>query len=111
MKIKEITCRDAIHSIPHFMDHTLTKTELREFMHHIENCPECKEELSIQYLVKQGLEELDDNGPIDLQADLERTLSEAKDSIRKHIRFRNAAIIAELLAMVALIVVLVLSLI
>ncbi len=111
MKIKEITCRDAIRSIPHFMDHTLTKSELREFMNHIENCPECKEELSIQYLVKQGLEERDDNGPIELQADLERTLNEAKDSIRKHIRFRNAAIIAEIAALLALITILILSLI
>ncbi len=109
MKIREITCRDAIHSIPHFMDHTMTQSELRDFMYHVENCPECMEELSIQYLVKQGLEGLDDNGPINLQADLDRTLQETRNRILKHEKIRKVLIFAECISIILLLLIIYLT--
>ncbi len=44
---------------------------MREFMEHIEECGECKEELSIQFLVKEGLSRLEAGSVFDLKNELE----------------------------------------
>ena len=39
-------CKQVEKMIPQFLDDDLTTEELREFMEHIENCTDCKEELT-----------------------------------------------------------------
>ena len=42
-------CKQAEKMIPQFLSDDLTTEELREFMEHIENCTDCKEELTIEF--------------------------------------------------------------
>lgn len=35
-----------------FLDYKLNSRELKDFLDHIEKCRECKEELSIQFLIR-----------------------------------------------------------
>ena len=50
-------CKEAEKEIPSFLNDELDGRDLAEFVDHIEDCPECMEELSIQFLVAEGLEQ------------------------------------------------------
>ena len=60
-------CKQVEKMIPQFLDDDLTTEELREFMEHIENCTDCKEELTIEFLVSEGLVRLENGAVFDLQ--------------------------------------------
>lgn len=66
-----MTCKEAEKLIPIFLDDDLDTDDLREFMEHIDECAECKEELSIQFLVKEGLSRLEAGSVFDLKNELE----------------------------------------
>ena len=66
-----MTCKEAEKLIPVFLEADLDTDDLREFMEHIEECGECKEELSIQFLVKEGLSRLEAGSVFDLKNELE----------------------------------------
>ena len=63
-------CKQVEKMIPQFLDDDLTTEELREFMEHIENCTDCKEELTIEFLVSEGLVRLENGAVFDLQKEL-----------------------------------------
>ena len=82
--------------------------EAEHFLNHIQKCEECKEELSIQYLVKEGTARLEGGGNFDLSKDLDSLIA---DSYRKIKNQRRAALIVyslEFIAMAAVIFILVL---
>ncbi len=66
-----MTCKEAEKLIPVFLEDDLDTDDLREFMEHIDECGECKEELSIQFLVKEGLSRLEAGSVFDLKNELE----------------------------------------
>ncbi len=55
-------CKDEEKMIPVFLQDELDIKVLNQFIEHIDGCPECMEELSIQFLVAEGLERLEDKG-------------------------------------------------
>ena len=63
-------CKQVEKMIPQFLDDDLTTEELREFMEHIENCTDCKEELTIEFLVSEGLVRLENGAVFDLQKEV-----------------------------------------
>ena len=73
-----MTCKDADKHIQQFLDDDLDNRELADFLNHIESCPECKEELTIQFLVKVGMQRLEDGNTFNLNKELEILLSDAK---------------------------------
>ncbi|MCM1136666.1 MAG: zf-HC2 domain-containing protein [Clostridium sp.] len=66
-----MTCKETEKLIPIFLEDDLDTVDLREFLEHIEGCEECKEELSIQFLVKEGLSRLEAGSVFDLKNELE----------------------------------------
>ena len=66
-----MTCKEAEKLIPIFLEDDLDTDDLREFMEHIDECGECKEELSIQFLVKEGLSRLEAGSVFDLKNELD----------------------------------------
>ncbi len=64
--------------IPQFLADDLTTEELREFMEHIENCTDCKEELTIEFLVSEGLVRLENGAVFDLQKELSERIATAE---------------------------------
>ncbi|MDE6891603.1 MAG: zf-HC2 domain-containing protein [Lachnospiraceae bacterium] len=66
-----MTCKEAEKLIPVFLEDDLDTDDLREFMEHIDECGECKEELSIQFLVKEGLSRLEAGSVFDLKNELD----------------------------------------
>lgn len=77
-----MNCKEAEKTIPSFLNDELDGDDLADFLEHIEECPECKEELSIQFLVSEGLEQLERGNNFNLQEALLETLDSADDKIR-----------------------------
>lgn len=48
-------CKQVTKYIPAFIDEDMAVWDLEQFLLHIEHCPECREELTIQILVAEGL--------------------------------------------------------
>lgn len=63
-------CKETEKKIPFFLQDDLEGSTLAEFVKHVENCPECKEELTIQFLVAEGLERLERGNNFNLQEEL-----------------------------------------
>lgn len=64
-------CKEVQKKIHSFIDDKLDSKESLAFIEHIRSCPNCKEELSIEFLVITGLQRLDDAEAFDLQRELE----------------------------------------
>lgn len=79
-----MNCKEAEKKIPSFLQDDLDGSKLEEFMEHVESCPECKEELSIQLLVTEGLEQLEEGNNFNLQEELLMKLEEAEQRIGVH---------------------------
>ena len=79
-----MNCKEAEKKIPSFLQEELGGSELEEFLEHVENCPECEEELTIQLLVTEGLERLETGNNFNLQDELLIKLTGAEHHIRVH---------------------------
>lgn len=75
-------CKQAEKAIPQFLADELTIDELREFMEHIDKCEECREELSIEFLVRVGLSRLESGNVFDLQKELSDRLFHAENRLK-----------------------------
>lgn len=72
-----MNCKEVNKLIPLFWENEINGKELKEFMNHIMSCPECKEELSIQFLVMEGVASLENGSTFDLQKELDRHIEAA----------------------------------
>ena len=72
-----MTCKEAEKLIPLFLKDELDTDDLREFMEHVDKCEECTEELSIQFLVLEGMARLEYGNVFDLQNELKTRMEEA----------------------------------
>ncbi len=77
-----MNCKEAEKMIPLFLEDNLDTEDLREFLEHIEKCRECKEELSIQFLVSEGLLRLETGNVFDLQNELKLQMDDAENTLR-----------------------------
>lgn len=60
--------------IGEYLNNEITDNDYLEFYRHIINCQACKEELTIQYFVKVGLDETEEPEDLDLPKNLDRLL-------------------------------------
>lgn len=100
-------CKEAEKKIPSFLDDELDGRELAEFVEHIEGCAECMEELSIQFLVTEGMEQLEQGNNFNLQEALHRKLGSADDRIWLNRTLRHILLVLEFLVAVAIAVALI----
>ena len=82
-----MNCKEFEKNIPDFIAGKLDFQTLQEFGEHMRECPGCKEELVIQFLVTEGMQRLEDGDAFDLQRELELRLAEAQRKVRFHMAF------------------------
>lgn len=82
------TCKDAVKLIPQFLEDDLDNRDLSDFLSHVDHCPDCKEELTIQFLVQEGMQRLEDGDTFNLSSELANLLIDA----RKRLRFRRSLV-------------------
>lgn len=78
-----MTCKETEKMIPFFLQDDLETEELREFMEHIDECDDCREELTIQFLVTEGMSRLEEGNVFDLQNELRYRMDEAGHALKR----------------------------
>lgn len=79
-----MNCKEFEKIIPDYIDQKLDYTVLRQFSQHMNSCESCHEELTIQFLVTEGMQRLEEGDSFDLQNELEKRLSIAKKQMKWH---------------------------
>ncbi len=97
-------CKEAEKNIPSFLLDELEGRELAEFVEHIEGCFDCREELTIQFLVAEGMERLEAGDNFNLQKALMTKMDGARHRIRVNRTLRNALTYLEITVAVAIVV-------
>lgn len=69
-----MNCKETQKSIRTFLDDELTLQKEQEFVHHVRSCKECMEELTITYLITEGLNMFEESGDADIQKKLDEKL-------------------------------------
>lgn len=92
-------CKEFEKRIPDFIKRKLDYVTLKEFSEHIEVCPKCEEELTIQFLIDEGLVRLEEGSAFDLKHELWGRMNEAEKKIRHHDRMIVIGTIFEYLVM------------
>ena len=106
-----MTCKDTDRMIPLFLDDELDNQGLSDFLNHIEQCPECKEELTIQFLVRTGMQRLEDGDNFNLSDELDYILRTARKrlKLRRYVIFTSFMMELLVLALTVVTVVLAFS--
>ncbi|WWR17209.1 zf-HC2 domain-containing protein [Lachnospiraceae bacterium JLR.KK008] len=96
-------CKETRKNIYKFIVDELEGKELEKFMKHVTECEECREELSIQYLVTEGMQHLEKESTFDLQSQLEKKMESAARKIRSRKRVIWFMYFMETLAILAVV--------
>jgi len=99
-----LDCNTVEKLIPGFLDDELEPAMLKEFLLHLDSCPDCKEELSIQFIVMEGLNTLETDNSYDIQKAYEERIAKSWHNVRIHKKLfwiRNIALIIATLSMIA----------
>ena len=73
-------CKEVQKNIHSFINDELDSKDCLAFIEHIRKCPNCKEELSIEFLVVTGLQRLDDAEAFDLQKELTEKIKKNEEN-------------------------------
>ena len=103
IRVAGMTCKEFEKMIPDFLNRKLDFLTLKKFSEHMDSCEECHEELTIQFLVTEGMQRLEEGDAFDMQAELNDRLEEARSHMRFHSTFLYVGAALETLA-IALIV-------
>lgn len=88
-----MTCKEAEAMITSYMDETLEISDLRSFVSHIDDCPDCRDELEVRFLVYKGLQMLEAGESFDLKHELDVKLARSRSVIAIAYRVRVALVI------------------
>ncbi len=99
-------CKDTTKAIPLFFSGELEGRKIKSFLRHLNECPDCMEEIKIQYLATEGINRLEQGETFDLDRELGEMLSLAEhhEKNRRWIRFGLVTI--EVLSLVIIAIVL-----
>lgn len=101
-------CKETNKRMSDFLNNELNSRELKDFMEHISGCKDCKEELSIQFLVQEGMARLENGNTFDLQSELDRLLEDKERKMLFHRWLHYFIYGVEALAIVTIIAIIVL---
>lgn len=97
-----LECKECEKLIPDFIEQNMEYFTLKRFCDHIRTCQECKEELTIQFLVSEGMARLEDGDAFDLNRELDKRLEEARRRIKRSDSVMNFGALLEILFMAAI---------
>lgn len=81
-----MNCLDAQRLITPFIKDELSMTELEEFLAHVKECPECKEELEVYYALLTAIKLLDEEKEMsnNFNEDLNNKIRSCEERIRRN---------------------------
>lgn len=81
---RNVDCKKIEKLIPVYLNNKLSPYEMLALLNHIQECKSCKEELTIQYMVSEGLDRAESEDNYDLLTGLEERIRESYEQIRAH---------------------------
>lgn len=96
-----LECKDCEKMIPDFIAQKMNYKTLKRFCDHVLNCPDCREELTIQFLVSEGMNRLEEGDAFDLNHELAKRMVEARKRLSRTERFIRVGSVLEWVAMTA----------
>ncbi len=99
-------CKEFAGLIPEFLGDRLDEMKLSEFLDHVDECEDCKDELRIQYLIYEGLERLETGATFDVDKDLAEWMELQRKRMRNRNGIKKTAIAAEIMTIAAFMIVL-----
>ena len=102
-----MNCKEAEKLIPSFLIKQLNSRDLNQFLLHVEECPECMEELTIQYLVMTGTSLIEEGKSFNLRKALNELLSEANANVKKWKILTLLSYIAEIITIIVMAIIIV----
>lgn len=82
----KLDCKQAEKLIPSFIKDEMDRQTEKRFLFHVEKCPSCHEELSIQFLVTEGMQRLENGDTFDLNKELRLKMTTQK----RHLQFLDS---------------------
>lgn len=91
-----MNCKETQKSIRTFLDDELSLQKEQELVHHVRSCKECMEELTITYLITEGLNIFEESGDADIQKKLDEKLEAVlqKEKMLKRLKSGVVAVLA-----------------
>ena len=81
---EKLTCKEAEKMVMPYIDRQMCDDDLRRFVSHIKECPDCREELETYYIVYKGLMQLDEKE--ELSMNIVEALNEDLEISGHHLR-------------------------
>ena len=97
-------CKETERMIPLFLEDNLDNQEMKEFLIHVNSCEDCREELTIQFLISVGLKRLEDGNTFNLAGELEQKLRDAGHKMKVRSSLQWSALVLQVLVVIALII-------
>lgn len=85
--------------IPDFLADRLPNQKLEDFLEHYDDCRSCREELSVRYLIGEGLAKLETGEPFNLEKELSAYVQQERSRLRRRVHFVQLAIGYEVLTL------------
>ena len=79
-----IDCKIIEKKIPKYLNDELSPYEMQAFLDHVKECKDCKEELTIRYMVSEGLTKAEQNNEYNLLHGLEEKIKGSYRKIRNY---------------------------
>lgn len=99
---KQKMCKDIEMMIPDFINQKLEYRDMLLFLEHVEACESCKEELTIQFLITEGMVCLEEGSAFDLKKELDGRLEECRRKILRHKYMQCISVTMEIVAVFAI---------
>ena len=91
-------CKEFEKDIPSFINRKMDYLTLKDFYAHMQSCGDCREELTIHFLVSDGLQRLEAGEAFDLQKEWNVRMEEAKRKLSRNAAVLQTGFWAEILA-------------
>lgn len=101
----KLDCKQFSGEIQDFLDENLDDAQMGTFLEHLDSCEDCREELTIQYLIREGLDRVETGETFNVQTDLEAFVETQRKRLISREHLVRAAAAAEILTMAAFVVV------
>lgn len=88
-----------------FLEENLDDVQLAAFLEHIDSCADCREELTIQYMIREGLDRVETGETFNVHSDLNAFVAAQRRRLVKKEHLVRAAAATEILTVAAFVVV------
>lgn len=105
--MRELSCKQTEKLINHFIGGDMDNRTKWQFLDHIDSCPVCKEELSIQFLVTTGMQRVENGDTFDLNRELRTKMNMERHHLQVLKSLQDGLYATEALALLAAVMILI----